>query len=197
MEFPCGFFDGAAAKNIGGAGFILFLSSSHSIHFSMGCGKSTNTKSKLMALWALLSVSKIMGIPLHSIFGDSLVIISWESGKGTLNLPHLNHWCDDVKDLLFFFQIWSWNTYIVSIIRLQIVSQNLSSLLNRALGFSRNISWTWLRNMVISSFISVCWPFKHIFEVYQQGSKLFHKETFCHLLMLIFLCYFYSYQEID
>ena len=86
----------------------------------------------------------------------------------------------------FFFRIWSWNTYIVSIIRLQIVSQNLPSLLNRALGFSRNISWTWLWNMVISSFISLCWPFKHIFEVYQQGSKLPHKETFCHLLMLIF-----------
>ena len=91
-----------------------------------------------------------------------------------------------LKTYFCYFQIWSWNTYIVSIIRLQIVSLNLPSLLIQALGFSRNISSTWLRNMVISSFISVCWPFKHIFEVYQQGSKLFHKEMFCHLLMLIF-----------
>ena len=66
----------------------------------MGCGRSTNTKSELMALWALLSVSKLLGIPLHSLFGDSLVIISWTSGKGTLKLPHLNHWCDDTRDLL-------------------------------------------------------------------------------------------------
>ena len=69
----------------------------------MGCGRSTNTKSELMALWALLSISKLMGIPLHSLFGDSLVIISWASGKGTLNLPHLSHWCDDIRELLHNF----------------------------------------------------------------------------------------------
>ena len=62
-----------------------------------------NTKSELMALWALLSVSKVMGIPLHSLFRDSLVIISWATRKGTLNLPHLNHWCDDIRDLLHYF----------------------------------------------------------------------------------------------
>ena len=69
----------------------------------MGCGKSTNTKYELMALWALLSVSKIMGIPLHSLFGDSLVIISWAIGKGMLNIPLLRHWCDDIRDLLHKF----------------------------------------------------------------------------------------------
>ena len=66
----------------------------------MGCGRSTNTKSELMALWAILSVSKDLGIPLQSLFGGSLVIISWATGKGSLNLPHLNHWCDDLRDLL-------------------------------------------------------------------------------------------------
>ena len=69
----------------------------------MGCDRSTNTKSELMALWALLSVSKIMGIPLLSIYDDSLVIISWATGKGTLNLPHMSHWCDDIRDLLHNF----------------------------------------------------------------------------------------------
>ena len=44
-----------------------------------------------------------MGIPLHSLFGDSLVIISWAIGKGTLNLPHLRHWCDDIRELLHNF----------------------------------------------------------------------------------------------
>ena len=64
---------------------------------------STNAKSELMALWDLPSASKIMGIPLHSVFGDSLVIITWASGNGTLNIPHLTHWCDEVKDLLLLF----------------------------------------------------------------------------------------------
>ena len=56
-----------------------------------------------MVLWALLSVSKVMGIPLHSLYGDSLVIISWATGKGTLNLPHLRHWCDDIRELFHNF----------------------------------------------------------------------------------------------
>ena len=103
IQFPCDFFDGAAAKNKGGAGFVLHLSRSHSIHFSLGCRKCTNTKSEMMAQWTLLTVSKIMGIPLLSIYGDSLVIIQWATGKSNLNLPHLSHWCDDIKDLLQIF----------------------------------------------------------------------------------------------
>ena len=103
IHFPCGFFDGAVAKNKGGAGFTLLLSSSHSIQFSLGCGRCTNTKSELMTLWALLTVSKFMGIPLLSIYGDSLVIIQWATGKSNLNLPYLSHWCDEIKELLQTF----------------------------------------------------------------------------------------------
>ena len=103
IHYPCGFFNGAAAKNKGGAGFTLLLSSSHSIQFSMGCGRCTSTKSELMALWELLTVSKFMGIPLLSIYGDSLVIIQWATGKSNLNLPYLSHWCDDIKSLLQTF----------------------------------------------------------------------------------------------
>ena len=100
IQFPCGFFDGAATKDKGGAGFVLHFNNSHSIHFSMGCGRCTNTKAEMMALWALLTVSKIMGIPLLSIYGDSLVIISWATSKISLNLPQLKHWGDDDRDHL-------------------------------------------------------------------------------------------------
>ena len=103
ITYPCGYFDGAAAGNIGGAGFVLYLNNSHCLYFTLGCGSSTNTRSELLALWALLSVSKIMGIPLHSIYGDSLVIISWAIGNGSLKLPHLSHWCDDIRELLHIF----------------------------------------------------------------------------------------------
>ena len=78
--YPCGFFDGAAAGNIGGAGFVLLLSGSHTLGFSLGCGMSTNTRAELLALWALLAISKHLGIPLLTIFGDSLVILNWEIG---------------------------------------------------------------------------------------------------------------------
>ena len=74
--FPCGFFDGAAAENIGGTGFVIYLNDVHFFSFSMGCGCSRNTRAELLALWDVLRVSLMMGLPIHMIFGDSLVIIS-------------------------------------------------------------------------------------------------------------------------
>ena len=74
-KFPCAFFDGAATNNLGGAGFVVYLNENHLFSFSMGCGCSTNTRAELLALWAVLRVSLIMGLPLLMIYGDSFVII--------------------------------------------------------------------------------------------------------------------------
>ena len=79
---------------------MIHLNASYSLNFSLGCGNSTNTRSKLLALWAILMVSKQMGIPLQSIFGDSLVIISLVNRLASLNVPSLSHWCDDILSLL-------------------------------------------------------------------------------------------------
>ena len=98
--FPCGFFDGAAAEHMGGAGFVIFLNNDHFFSFSMGCGSSSNTRAELLALWTILRVSKLMGLPMHSIFGDSLVTISWLNRHTALNVPSLNHWCDDIRSML-------------------------------------------------------------------------------------------------
>ena len=98
--YPCGFFDGAAAEHLGGAGFVIFLSDVHFFSFSMGCGYSSNTRAELLALWAILRVSKLMGLPMHTIFGDSLVIISWLNRITSLNVPSLIHWCDDICSML-------------------------------------------------------------------------------------------------
>ena len=46
-SFPCGYFDGAAAENVGGAGFVIYINDTHFFSFSMGCGSSTNTRVKL------------------------------------------------------------------------------------------------------------------------------------------------------
>ena len=61
INYPCVFFDGAAAGNIGGAGFVIHLNASYCISFSLGCGWSRNTRSELLVLWAILRVSKLMG----------------------------------------------------------------------------------------------------------------------------------------
>ena len=66
----------------------------------MGCGSSTNTRAELLALWALLRVSLLMGIPIHLIYGDSMVIISWLNRLSALDVPALMHWSDDIKNML-------------------------------------------------------------------------------------------------
>ena len=102
MTFPCGFFDGAAAEKIGGSGFVIYLNDSHFFSLSMGCGCSTNTRVDLLALWAVLRVSLMMGLPIHLIFGDSMVIISWLNRLSALDVPALMHWCDDIRNMLHF-----------------------------------------------------------------------------------------------
>ena len=100
MIFPCGFFDGAAAENLGGAGFVIYLNDNHYFSFSLGCGCSTNTRAELLALSAVLRVSLMMGLPIHLIFRDSMVIISWLNRLSALDFPSLMHWCDDIKNML-------------------------------------------------------------------------------------------------
>ena len=78
--FPYGYFDGAASMNDGGAGFVIYLSETHYFSFSVGCGSSTNTRAELLALWSVLQVCYLMGFPIHMIFDDSMVIISWVNG---------------------------------------------------------------------------------------------------------------------
>ena len=66
----------------------------------MGCGRSTNTRAELLALWAILRIGILMGIPLQMIYGDSLVIISWVNKFSALDVPSLMHWCKDIRYML-------------------------------------------------------------------------------------------------
>ena len=100
LAFPCGFFDGAASDNIGGSGFVIYLNEHHLFSFTMGCGHSTNTRVELLASWAVLKFSLMMGLPIHLIFGDSKVIISWLNRSAALDVPTLMHWCKDIRDML-------------------------------------------------------------------------------------------------
>ena len=98
--YPCGFFDGATPKNIGGSGFVIYLITSHYFSFSMGCGCNTNTRAELLALWAVLKVILMMGLSMHLIHGDSMVIISWLNRLSALDVPSVMHWCIDIRNIL-------------------------------------------------------------------------------------------------
>ena len=43
-----------------------------------------------------------MGLPVHMIFGDSMVVISWVKKLSTLNIPSLKHWCDDIFSMMLW-----------------------------------------------------------------------------------------------
>ena len=94
--FPCGFFYGAATEKMGGSGFFIYINDMHFFSFSMGCGRSSNTRAELLACWAILKVSFLMGIPIQLIYGDSMVIISWLNRIFALDVPSLMHWCRDI-----------------------------------------------------------------------------------------------------
>ena len=103
LDYPCGFFDGASTKNVGGVGLCLHLNESHSFEFAMGVGLCTNTKAELVGLWALLHITQMMGIPTLKVFGDSSVIINWENGTATLSPPEIHYWCRDTRKLCSHF----------------------------------------------------------------------------------------------
>jgi hypothetical protein len=41
-----------------------------------------------------------MGLPIHLIFGDSMVIIYWINRLTALEIPTLMHWCDEINYML-------------------------------------------------------------------------------------------------
>ena len=78
---------------------MIYLSETHFFSFSVGYGLSSNTRAELLALWSILQVCYLMGLPIQRIYGDSMVIISWVNGLSALEIATLKHWCDDISTL--------------------------------------------------------------------------------------------------
>ena len=81
-EYPSSFFYGASANMIGGAGVHLMISQDHFFSVKMGWGLRNNTRYELLALWAMLVISKDLGLPSLHVCGDSIAIINWVNSKG-------------------------------------------------------------------------------------------------------------------
>ena len=84
-------------------GGCIWINDQHYISIKLGCGHSTNTRAKLLALWALLYIAKDIGLPYLHVFGDSSVIINWAKEKSTLAIVNLEAWCDNTKKLISSF----------------------------------------------------------------------------------------------
>ena len=72
-------------------------SQDHYFSIKMGCGQSTNTRFELLALWALLVISKDFGLPSLHVCGDSTTIINWVNGRATLTTLNLDGWCQNIR----------------------------------------------------------------------------------------------------
>ena len=79
---------------------MIYINAQHYFCFSIGGGHGTNTRAELLASWAVLRISQMMGIPIQLIYGDSLVIISWLNRSSALDVPSLMHWCKDIRHLI-------------------------------------------------------------------------------------------------
>lgn len=98
-----GFFDDATQNGVGGCGAILRINEDLYFNLRLGCGKASNTKSKLLAFWCLLYFAMVNGIPSLQVFGDSLTIVNWSKGSSKLLVLSLEHWCAIVKELMSLF----------------------------------------------------------------------------------------------
>lgn len=58
---------------------VIKLNYDHIFSIWMGCGMGTNTREKLLSLWALLKFAINVGIVSFQVMGDSKVIIDWAS----------------------------------------------------------------------------------------------------------------------
>ena len=97
------FFDGAAAKSIGGAGVCIWTNDQHYISIRLGFGCITNTKDELLSLWELFYIVKDIGLPYLQVFSDSSVIINWTKEESTLAIVNLDSWCDNTRKLISLF----------------------------------------------------------------------------------------------
>ena len=98
-----GFFDGAATSIAEGVGAVLYISHEHHFLIRLGCGISTNSKTELLALFCLLHVANVMGLPGILVYGDSMMVIDWAKGKSKLNVTNLEHWCNRTAELVHGF----------------------------------------------------------------------------------------------
>ena len=101
-----GFFYGSASGDpqICGAGEILFLKDDHFFTFKAGLGVGTNNLAELYALKLLLILALDKQLSNIQVFGDSLLVINWITGKFRIHNLQLAQILQEVIRLLNLFE---------------------------------------------------------------------------------------------
>lgn len=96
---PWAFFDGASQNNAAGAGIVIHLSASHSLKAAVGLGPGSNNFAELSALKLLLCWLIRKNILAVQIYGDSLNVINWVTGKYRCQNYMLNPLLEEIQSL--------------------------------------------------------------------------------------------------
>jgi ribonuclease HI len=86
---PIGFFYRVAERGICGVGIVLKLSTQHFFKAYFAIGVGSNTKTKLLGLWDLLSIANGCHIEYLMVTSDLRVVIDWMDGKYQLEVLNL------------------------------------------------------------------------------------------------------------
>lgn len=101
---PVLFFDGVANLGNCGAGGVIFINEFHYFSLRLKCGRGSNMKAELLALWCVSRVANLFGLVNVKIFGDSRATIKWARGEFDLNVLNSVHWSYRVKEELSTFR---------------------------------------------------------------------------------------------
>ena len=78
---------------------IIHLDKTNKISFKVGLGRATNSKAKLSALWAIMKIAVDKQLKKVHIYGDSKIVIDWETGKNDIRAPHLQNLLREIRAL--------------------------------------------------------------------------------------------------
>ena len=103
---PRVYFDGSASGNphLCGTGGILYLKEDHYFTFKAGLGVGTNNLAKLYAMKLLLILALDKQITKIHVFGDSMLVINWITGKFRIHNLQLAQLLQEVNKLSDFFE---------------------------------------------------------------------------------------------
>ena len=97
-------FDGASRRRECGCGAIIYLDLGIHFHFWWEGGQGTNNKTKIMALWGVMLVTKWLSIEKITVFDDRKVIIDWVNDFTKFTPSILENWMRSIVIMTINFQ---------------------------------------------------------------------------------------------
>jgi hypothetical protein len=110
-DITTAWFDGATLSNGLQSGVGGLIKISHNSHYkwTFNCVPGTNTREKLLGVWATLYLASRLYIESIQVLGDSKIVIEWLSGRGDLQTISLLAWKDILRLLQQTFTKISYN----------------------------------------------------------------------------------------